>query len=138
MLNAHLSFFTGEALGKVFTERGGLPVWSSKLDLLRWTGLQCLIFAASLFHPCFLFITTMWQILVRGKKYSRQWGSYKPCKNEWKLVYSMCYIEMLMMWSVKKSIICSKISFHAKVLLSFAKVLLSEIVMFDKCLLWYE
>lgn len=134
MLNAHLSFFTGEALGKVFTERGGLPIWSSKLDLLRSCWFAVPNFCSKPYSPLFSFLL----ILVRGKKYSRQWGSYEPRKNEWKLVYSMRYIEMLMMWSVKKSLICSKISFHAKVLLSYAKVLLSEIVMFDKCLLWYE
>lgn len=38
------------------------------------------------------FITTLWQILVRGEKYSRWWGSYEPGEIfiacEWKLVYS--------------------------------------------------
>lgn len=102
MLNAHLSFFTGEALGKVFTERGGLPVWSSKLDLLRSCWFAVPNFCSKPYSPLFSFLL----ILVRGKKYSRQWGSYEPRKNEWKLVYSMRYIEMLMMWSVKKSMIC--------------------------------
>lgn len=38
------------------------------------------------------FITTLWQILVRGEKYSRWWGSHETGEIfiacEWKLVYS--------------------------------------------------